>query len=95
MRPGGPLTPYALAHADGASRMAGTLLPLPNVGGVEGAMIGALIGHGVDAGVTIIAVFTYRAIAYWLPTVPGLVAYFQLRGMRRLPRSSGGVASTP
>ena len=25
------------------------------------------------------AVLTYRAFAFWLPTIPGAIAYFQLR----------------
>jgi hypothetical protein len=29
--------------------------------------------------VAVLAVLSYRAIAFWLPTLPGLVAYFQLR----------------
>jgi uncharacterized membrane protein YbhN (UPF0104 family) len=24
-------------------------------------------------------VLTYRLIAFWLPTIPGIIAYFQLR----------------
>ena len=26
-----------------------------------------------------LAVLSYRAISFWLPTLPGVVAYFQLR----------------
>jgi hypothetical protein len=26
------------------------------------------------------AVLTYRLIAFWLPTIPGIIAYFKLRG---------------
>ena len=56
-------------------------LPLPGgVGGVDGGMIGAFIAFGVDADTAVLAVLAYRAIAFWLPTLPGLVAYFQLRG---------------
>jgi uncharacterized membrane protein YbhN (UPF0104 family) len=29
--------------------------------------------------VSIVAVLAYRAFAFWLPTLPGGVAYFQLR----------------
>jgi uncharacterized membrane protein YbhN (UPF0104 family) len=55
-------------------------LPLPGgVGGVDGGMIGAFIAFGVDPGTAVLAVLAYRAIAFWLPTLPGLVAYFQLR----------------
>jgi uncharacterized protein (TIRG00374 family) len=60
--------------------MLGNLLPLPGgVGGVDGGMIGAFIGFGVDDGLAVVAVLTYRAFAFWLPTIPGAVAFFQLR----------------
>jgi uncharacterized protein (TIRG00374 family) len=60
--------------------MLGNLLPLPGgVGGVDGGMIGAFIGFGVDGGLAVVAVLTYRAFAFWLPTVPGAIAFFQLR----------------
>src|SRR3954454_19819202 len=55
-------------------------LPLPGgVGGVDGGMIGAFLAFGVDPAVAVLALLSYRAIAFWLPTLPGLVAYFQLR----------------
>jgi putative heme transporter len=58
----------------------GTALPLPGgIGGVEGGMIGAFIGFGVKAPLATIAVLAYRTISYWLPTVPGVIAYFHLR----------------
>jgi uncharacterized membrane protein YbhN (UPF0104 family) len=60
--------------------MLGNLLPLPGgVGGVEGGMIGAFVALGVPAGLAIVAVLSYRAFAFWLPTIPGLLAYGQLR----------------
>ncbi len=55
-------------------------LPLPGgVGGVDGGMIGAFLAFGVDPATAVLAVLSYRAIAFWLPTLPGLIAYFQLR----------------
>jgi uncharacterized protein (TIRG00374 family) len=60
--------------------MLGNLLPLPGgIGGVDGGMIGALAAFGVDAGLAVLAVLAYRLLAFWLPTVPGMIAYFQLR----------------
>jgi uncharacterized membrane protein YbhN (UPF0104 family) len=60
--------------------MLGNLLPLPGgLGGVEGGMIGAFAAFGVDFNLALLAVLSYRAISFWLPTVPGAVAYFQLR----------------
>jgi uncharacterized protein (TIRG00374 family) len=60
--------------------MLGNLLPLPGgVGGVDGGMIGAFIAFGTSSSLAIVAVLTYRAFAFWLPTLPGIIAYFQLR----------------
>jgi uncharacterized protein (TIRG00374 family) len=58
----------------------GGLLPLPGgIGGVEGAMIGAFVAFGVHAGQAVVAVLAYRAISFWLPTLPGIAGYIALR----------------
>jgi uncharacterized protein (TIRG00374 family) len=58
----------------------GNLLPLPGgIGGVDGGMIGAFLAFGVDLDLTVKAVLSYRLFAFWLPTIPGAIAYFQLR----------------
>ena len=58
----------------------GNVLPLPGgLGGVEGGMIGAFVAFGVEFNLAVLAVLSYRAISFWLPTLPGAVAYFQLR----------------
>jgi uncharacterized membrane protein YbhN (UPF0104 family) len=58
----------------------GNLLPLPGgLGGVEGGMIGAFAAFGVDFNLAVLAVLSYRGISFWLPTLPGAVAYVQLR----------------
>ena len=60
--------------------MTANLLPLPGgIGGVDGGMIGALIAFGVQDSLAIVSVLTYRAFSFWLPTIPGALAYFQLR----------------
>ena len=60
--------------------MLGNVLPLPGgIGGVDGGMIGAFTAFGVNVELSIVAVLSYRAFAFWLPTAPGAVAYFQLR----------------
>ncbi len=60
--------------------MLGNLLPLPGgVGGVDGGMIGAFAAFDVEFGLATVAVLTYRGFAFWLPTIPGAIAYFQLR----------------
>ena len=42
-------------------------------------MIGAFTAFGVDVELSVVAVLAYRAFAFWLPTLPGAVAYLQLR----------------
>jgi uncharacterized protein (TIRG00374 family) len=62
----------------------GSLLPLPGgIGGVEGGMIGAFVAFGVPAGSALIAVLAYRAISFWLPTLPGIAGYLALRSTVR------------
>ncbi|HEX4343924.1 MAG TPA: lysylphosphatidylglycerol synthase transmembrane domain-containing protein [Solirubrobacteraceae bacterium] len=58
----------------------GNLLPLPGgIGGVDGGMIGAFLAFDVDGKLTVLAVLSFRVLAFWLPTIPGAIAYFQLR----------------
>jgi uncharacterized protein (TIRG00374 family) len=72
-----PFTVILMAYFVG---MVGNLLPLPGgLGGVEGGMIGALAAFGVGLDQAVLAVLSYRAISFWLPTIPGTIAYFQLR----------------
>jgi uncharacterized protein (TIRG00374 family) len=69
--------------------MLANLLPLPGgIGGVDGGMIGALVAFGVSGSLALVAVLVYRLFAFWLPTIPGTVAYFQLR--RTVSRWRGG-----
>jgi uncharacterized membrane protein YbhN (UPF0104 family) len=60
--------------------MLGNLLPMPGgVGGVEGGMIASYAAFGVDGGLAVVAVLVYRAFTFWLPMIPGVIAYFGLR----------------
>ncbi len=60
--------------------MLGNALPLPGgIGGVDGGMIGAFTAFGVPVEISVVSVLAYRAIAFWLPTLPGAIAYLQLR----------------
>jgi uncharacterized protein (TIRG00374 family) len=60
--------------------MLGNLLPMPGgVGGVEGGMVGAYAAFGVSFDLALVAVLVYRAFTFWLPLVPGVIAYFRLR----------------
>ena len=67
----------------------GSLLPLPGgVGGVEGGMIAAFVAFGVPASSAIVAVLAYRAISFWLPTLPGIAGYLALRSTVRRWRAA-------
>ncbi len=60
--------------------MLGNTLPLPGgIGGVDGGMIGAFAAFDVNFGYATVAVLAYRAFSFWLPTIPGGIAYLQLR----------------
>jgi putative heme transporter len=62
----------------------GSLLPLPGgIGGVEGGMIGAFVAFGVPVSSAVVAVLAYRAISFWLPTLPGIAGYLALRSTVR------------
>jgi uncharacterized protein (TIRG00374 family) len=62
----------------------GNLLPLPGgVGGTEGGMVGAFAASGVGAGVALLAVVSYQAISTYLPGIPGLASYVDLRRRMR------------
>jgi uncharacterized protein (TIRG00374 family) len=55
-------------------------LPIPGgIGGVEGGMIGSFIAFGVNGSTAVLAVLAYRIISFWLPVLPGSIAYLQLR----------------
>jgi len=75
----GATPPFAVLVMSYFVGQLGNTLPLPGgVGGVEGAIVGALVAFGQPAGLALAAVLTYRAFAFWLPTLPGIVAYVQL-----------------
>jgi uncharacterized membrane protein YbhN (UPF0104 family) len=62
----------------------GSLLPLPGgIGGVEGGMIGAFVAFGLPGDQTLVGVLAYRAISFWLPTLPGIGGYLTLRSTVR------------
>jgi uncharacterized protein (TIRG00374 family) len=67
----------------------GSLLPLPGgIGGVEGGMIGVFLAFGVPGSSAVLAVLAYRAISFWLPTLPGIVGYLALRSTVRRWRAA-------
>jgi uncharacterized protein (TIRG00374 family) len=61
--------------------MAANVIPSPAAGAgpVDAGMIAAFILFDIPKESVFAAVLTYRLIAFWLPTIPGIIAYFQLR----------------
>ncbi len=99
---------WACFHAFGASPpkavivmayfigMLGNTLPLPGgIGGVDGGMIGAFSAFGVSVEVSVVAVLAYWGLAFWLPTLPGAVAYLQLRRTVQRWQAEAAPASSP
>ena len=73
---GAPPSIAVLAFAYFAGQV-GNTIPLP--GAVSGGMVGVLIAFGVAPDLALSAVFSYRAVAIWLPAPMGLVALGALR----------------
>jgi putative heme transporter len=77
---GGDPPPFAVIIMAYFVGMIANTLPLPGgIGGVDGGMIGAFAAFDVPLGYATVAVLSYRAFAFWLPTIPGAIAYLQLR----------------
>ena len=74
---GEPPSLAVLAFAYFAGQV-GNTIPIP--GAVSGGMVGTLLAFGVAPDLAISAVFTYRAVAIWIPAPIGLVALGALRG---------------
>jgi uncharacterized membrane protein YbhN (UPF0104 family) len=56
------------------------LVPIPGgLGVLEGGLLGALLLYGLPAAPTAAAVILYHAIALWIPTLGGTVAFVRLR----------------
>jgi uncharacterized protein (TIRG00374 family) len=71
-----------------------TIIPIPaGIGVLEGGLAGALVLYGTPATATIAVVLVYHAIAFWIPSIGGLLAYFQLRIQGALGEPRGASAS--
>jgi uncharacterized membrane protein YbhN (UPF0104 family) len=58
----------------------GTAAPTPGgLGAVEAALVAALTGLGVGVGPAVTGVLAFRLVTFWLPTLPGWLAFRSLR----------------
>ena len=70
---------YQLAYMSG-------LIPIPGgIGVLDGSMVGALVLYGVPATTATAATVVYHAIALWIPSLWGTIAFLILRRSRRQP----------
>lgn len=86
-----PVAPLVLGYLLG---YLANLIPAPGGFGVlEGGLAGALIAYGAPVTQATAAVIVYHAIAFWIPSLGGLIGYALLQ--RRLNRSQRATAHRP
>ncbi len=72
------LAPVGAVYLAGAAVAA--FAPTPGgLGALEAALVAGLVGVGVDHTIAVPAVFLYRIATFWLPILPGWVAFGWLR----------------
>jgi glycosyltransferase 2 family protein len=77
---GGSLGVAAIGFVYLAGATIGQAAPTPGgLGAVEAALSAGLIATGLDGGVAVSAVLLYRLVTFWIPTVPGYVAFTWLQ----------------
>jgi uncharacterized protein (TIRG00374 family) len=92
----GGAPPHAVIIMSYFVGMLANTLPLPGgIGGVDGGMIGAFTAFGVNVELAVVSVLAYRVFAFWLPMLPGGVAYFQLRRTVHRWEDAGAPARAP
>jgi undecaprenyl-diphosphatase len=58
----------------------GSAVPTPGgVGGIEAALTACLTAVGVDSSQAVPAMLLFRGITYWLPVIPGYIAFWYLQ----------------
>jgi uncharacterized membrane protein YbhN (UPF0104 family) len=81
-----PLAGLVLGYSIGY--LANTL-PIPGgIGVLDAGLSGALLLYGAPPAHVIAAVLVYHAVAFWIPSVGGLIAYGRLRRRLKDPRSA-------
>jgi uncharacterized protein (TIRG00374 family) len=86
--------PLAVAYA--AANIASAIPLTPGgLGVVEVTLVAISVGFGSPRAVAVLAVLGYRVVNYWLPLLPGAVAYLRLRLKRGESNSAERAGSTP
>jgi glycosyltransferase 2 family protein len=82
---GGGLTVPAIIAAYLVGAAIGQAAPTPGgIGAVEAALIAALTAAGLDKETAVPAVFLFRLITFWLPILPGWLAFAWLQRSDRI-----------
>jgi undecaprenyl-diphosphatase len=63
----------------GASLIAAAAPTPGGLGALEAALVAGFTGLGVDSGVAVAGVLTYRLATYWLPILPGWLSFRRLQ----------------
>ena len=73
---GGGLTVAQIGAAYLGAAAIANIAPTPGgIGPLEAAMVAALTGFGLEAGIAISAVLTFRLATFWLPIAPGWLTF--------------------
>jgi uncharacterized protein (TIRG00374 family) len=89
--------PFAVVVMGFFVGMVANLAPSPagGVGTLDAGLIGAFLLYGIPLDTVLPAVLTFRLVGFWLPIIPGVIAYFALRRqVRGWEEEEGGVSYT-
>jgi uncharacterized protein (TIRG00374 family) len=76
--------PLALAYA--AANIASAIPLTPGgLGVIEVTLVAITVGFGAPRATAVLAVLGYRIVNYWLPLIPGAIAYLRLRLVNKPP----------
>lgn len=77
---GGEVSFAALAVVYVTGNTVGTAVPTPGgLGAVEAALTAGLGAAGLGAGIAVPAVLLFRLLTFWLPIIPGWLAWNRLQ----------------
>jgi uncharacterized protein (TIRG00374 family) len=76
--------PLAVAYATANIASAIPLTP-GGLGVIEVTLVAVTVGFGAPRATAVLAVLGYRIVNYWLPLIPGGIAYLRLRLVNKPP----------
>jgi uncharacterized protein (TIRG00374 family) len=75
-----------LAVAYGAANIASAIPLTPGgLGVIEVTLVAITVGFGAPRATAVLAVLGYRIVNFWLPLIPGAIAYIRLRLVNKPP----------